>query len=299
MRPGAVDWPERRLAMAWMVLWMAAVLGVGVMGQPPATGLDLTVLSFNIRYDNAGDGEGRWEKRRDQAAALIRDHAPDVVGLQEALKGQLDDLGKALEGYGRIGVGRDDGKEKGEFSALLYRTDRFELVEDGTFWLSDTPETPGSKSWGNRVVRVCTWARFKEKQTGAAFYLFNTHLDHENQPSREKSAALICERIASRAGKTEPVIVTGDFNAGEENSAVLAMLKPDTGLVDSFRAAHPDEKQVGTFNGFGKSMGTEKIDYVFVPKSATVRDAGIDRRSKDGRFPSDHFAVWAKVRLNP
>lgn len=287
--------------MMRIVLWIAALawMGAAAPAQNAARGLDLTVLSFNIRYDNPADGEDRWEKRRDQAAGLIRDHAPDVVGLQEALKGQLDDLGKVLAGYGRIGVGRNDGEERGEYSAILYRADRFEPVEEGTFWLSDTPETPGSKSWGNRVVRVCTWARFKEKQTGASFYLFNTHLDHENQPSREKSAALICERIAARAGKAEPVIVTGDFNAGEKNAAVLAMLKPDTGLVDSFRVAHPDEKQVGTFNGFGRSMGTEKIDYVFVPKAATVLGAGIDRRSKDGRFPSDHFAVWAKVRLNP
>lgn len=287
--------------MMRIVLWIAALawMSAAASAQNAGGGLDLTVLSFNIRYDNPADGEDRWEKRRDQAAGLIRDHAPDVVGLQEALKGQLDDLGKALEGYGRIGVGRDDGKQKGEYSAILYRADRFEAVEQGTFWLSDTPETPGSKSWGNRVVRVCTWARLKEKQTGASFYFFNTHLDHENQPSREKSAALICERIVSRAGKAEPVIVTGDFNAGEKNAAVLAMLKPETGLVDSFRVAHPDETKVGTFNGFGKAMGTEKIDYVFVPREAAVREAGIDRRSKDGRFPSDHFAVWAKVRLNP
>jgi endonuclease/exonuclease/phosphatase family metal-dependent hydrolase len=286
--------------MMRIVLWIAALAWMtgGALAQNAGGGLDLTVLSFNIRYDNPGDGEDRWAKRREQAVTVIRDHAPDVVGLQEALKGQLDDLGKALEGYGRIGVGRDDGKERGEYSAILYRMDRLEVVEDGTFWLSGTPETPGSASWGNRVVRVCTWARFREKQSGAVFYLFNTHLDHQNQPSREKSAALICERIASRAGMAEPVIVTGDFNAGEKNAAVLAMVGPETGLVDSFRVAHPDETQVGTFNGFGKSVGTEKIDYVFVPKMATVRGAGIDRRSKDGRYPSDHFAVWAKVRLS-
>lgn len=268
-------------------------------GQTPAKAgeLELSILTYNIRYDNPDDGDDRWEKRRDEVARLIKDHDPDVVGLQEALRNQLDDLSKALPTYAEIGVGRDDGKTKGEYAAILYRKDRFKVVDSGTFWFSDTPETAGSKSWGNRIARVCTWAKLVERASGRAVSVYNVHLDHESQPSREKSAELLAQR-ALAAIRDDPVIVTGDFNAGESNPAVASLKAGATGFVDSFRVAHPDEKAIDTFNGFGKGHGTkDKIDYIWVQPSARVEGAGIDRRSKDGRFPSDHFAVWSIVRL--
>lgn len=282
--------------LAWLVAAVVGMLGAaGFAGAArEAGGPELTVASFNIRYDNPGDGEDRWTHRRGDVAAAIQRLEPDAVGLQEALRGQLDDLAKELPGYGEFGVGRSDGKEKGEYAAILYRKDRLSVVDGGTFWFSGTPEEPGSRSWGNRVVRICTWARLKEKESGRCFYLYNVHLDHESQPSRERSAALLAERIASRAHK-DPVIVTGDFNAGEENAAVERMR--EAGLVDTFRVAHPEEKEAGTFNNFGKPGGTgEKIDYVLVEKGTRVTGAGIDRRKREGgRFVSDHFAVWARV----
>jgi endonuclease/exonuclease/phosphatase family metal-dependent hydrolase len=277
----------RRILLA--LLLMLAAAGVG-----RAESLKLSVVTYNIRYDNRGDGEDRWEKRRDEVARLLRDHDPDVVGLQEALRNQLDDLAKGLPGYGEIGVGRDDGKHKGEYAAILYRKERFKVMDSGTFWLSDTPEVAGSKSWGNNVVRICTWARL-EDTSGERFTVFNVHLDHESQPSRERSGALLAERVRRVDGT---VIVTGDFNAGESNPAVQRMR--DAGLVDSFRVVRADEGEPATFNGFGRAKGSsEKIDYIWVQRSAKVSDAGIDRREKDGRFPSDHFAVWAKIEVPP
>ena len=262
-----------------------------------AEGLALSVLTYNIRYDNPGDGEDRWAKRRDEVARLILDHDPDVVGLQEALRNQLDDLGKALPAYGEIGVGRDDGKTKGEYAAILYRKERFKVVDSGTFWLSDTPDVPGSKSWGNRITRICTWAILMERSSGLSFSIYNVHLDHESQPSREMSAWLLAKRAHS-AMMVGPVIVTGDFNAGESNPAVATMKVGEAGFVDSFRACHPGDEPPGTFNDFGHDKGSkEKIDYIWVQRRAKVESAGIDRRSKDGHFPSDHYAVWAKLTV--
>jgi len=282
--------------MLYTICWVVLSLVLLTVPARARAGPELTIVSYNIRYDNPGDGEDRWEQRRGEVAGVIRGLEADVVGIQEALRGQLDFLARELPGYGEFGVGRDDGKAKGEYAAILYRKERVSLVDGGTFWFSDAPAEPGSRSWGNRVVRICTWARFKDSGSGTYFYVFNVHLDHESQPSREKSAGLLAERIAARAHK-DPVIVTGDFNAGEENAAVGRV--KEAGFVDTFRVVKPDEKNAGTFNNFGRDGGAAgKIDYVFVEKGMRVTGAGIDRqKTGGGRYPSDHFAVWAKVGL--
>ena len=256
----------------------------------------LTAMSFNIRYGTANDGENRWPLRRDFLIDVLREQAADVIGLQEALDFQIDEIAAALPMYGVIGVGRDDGARKGEYSAILFHRDRFQVSDAGTFWFSDTPETVASKSWGNRITRICTWARLIDRD-GRAFWHYNVHLDHESQPSRERSAALLRQRIAERRHPAEPVVVTGDFNAGEQNPAVSAMTSGGT-FVDTFRTRHPDEKVVGTFSGFdvAKTAG-EKIDYVFVPPGTEVMRAEIVRTARSGRTPSDHFPVVAQIRL--
>ncbi len=276
---------------------------------------DLVVMSFNIRYGTAKDGDNAWPSRRQLVIDRIRAHKADIVGLQEALRFQIDELLAAMPEYKSVGVGRDDGKDAGEHAAILYRRELLELAPipptpaaddqpaTGNFWYSDSPERPGSKSWGNRITRICTWARFRQIGTSAAFFVFNTHFDHESQPSREKSAELLLQRIAERSPR-DPVIVTGDFNAGESNPAVTAILAParenaadKPRLRDSFRMLHPDEKTVGTFNGFKNTTGGDKIDYVFIDDAWEVLEASIDRTMPDGRLPSDHFPVVAKVRL--
>jgi endonuclease/exonuclease/phosphatase family metal-dependent hydrolase len=276
---------------------------------PRADPQTLSVMTFNIRYGTANDGENRWTNRREMLFALLRTESPDLIGLQEALRFQVDEILAAVPGYAAVGVGRDDGKAAGEMSAILFRTSRFDVAASGTFWLSDTPEVPGSKTWGNRITRISTWARFVDHD-GSAFSHYNLHLDHESQPSREKSTALLLERIKARAIATEPVIVTGDFNTGESNAALKVLVGPGgpaavpvagaapPPFIDTFRALHRDEKEVGSFTAFtfGQTTG-DKIDYVLVQPGTTVFSASIVRTSENQRYPSDHFPVVARIQL--
>lgn len=286
----------RTFPLAWTLLMTPWAQSFALRAEEEA--IDVRVMSFNIRYGTADDGENRWEKRSGLVCEALRRHEPDVVGLQEALRFQIDEIRSALPGYAEIGAGRDDGKEKGEYSAILYRSDRFRPAESGTFWLSDTPEVPGSRSWGNSIPRICTWARLVESRTGTAFYVYNVHLDHQSQPSRERSAALLGRRIAARR-HADAAIVTGDFNAGEGNPAVLHLKgdAPGCGLLDTFRVAHPDSKEVGTFHGFRGGTSGSKIDYVLVPPWVRTLDAAILRDPMEGRHPSDHYPVTARLRV--
>jgi len=222
-----------------------------------------------------------------------------------------------VPGYGEIGVGREDGKEKGEYSAILYRQDRFRVIDSGTFWFSDTPEKVGSTSWGNKLTRICTWAQFDDQATRRAFWMYNMHLDHQSQRSRERSVELLARRIAAGRAKAEgPVIVTGDFNADESNPAVTYLVggsgfgvqgsaKSETRpaldekarLVDTFRALHPDAKEAGTFHDFKGGRNGEKIDYILVSPGVQPLEAEILHDSRGGRYPSDHFPVFARVRM--
>lgn len=270
----------------------------------------IKVISYNIRYGTAKDGDNSWENRKQLVFDSLKVQAPDLVGLQEALHFQIDEILRALPNFRVAGVGRDDGKSKGEYSAILFDSDRLELLTSSTFWYSDTPEVPGSKSWGNTIPRICTWARLRDRQTNSHFYLFNTHFDHRSQPSRERSAQALIEAILLRDHQ-DPVIVTGDFNAGENNLAIRYLkgdenLPSGTGqaresrpLVDTFRALHPDTELVGTFGGFKGSRDGEKIDYVFVTTGTQIVSAEIDHYSVNGRYPSDHYPVTATIILDP
>lgn len=276
---------------------------VGVLRDGPSAqdaAAPLTVMSFNIRYGTARDGDNAWPLRRGLLFDVVRDEAAHVLGVQEALDFQIDEIRAAVPGYAAIGVGRDDGRRAGEFAAILYRPDRLTVAASGTFWLSDTPEVVASTSWGNTITRICTWARFVDRD-GRAFWVYNVHYDHQSQPSRERSSALLLERIESRPDPAEPVIVMGDFNAGENNPAVTLLTRGIDGMaprfVDSFRVRHPDAAGVGTFTGFelDRTSG-DKIDYVFVEPDTDVLDARIVGTSRDGRYPSDHLPVVARVR---
>jgi endonuclease/exonuclease/phosphatase family metal-dependent hydrolase len=257
-------------------------------------------MSFNIRYGTAKDGDNQWSARREMMFDLIRERDADLIGLQEALAFQIDELLAAAPGYAALGVGRDDAGRDGEFSAILFKKNRFRVADAGTFWFSDTPEVPASKSWGNNITRICTWARLIDRD-GFGFYLFNLHLDHQSQPSRERSAVLLRQRIEARAFPANPVVVTGDFNAGENNPAITSLVSksPEAPFVDTYRVLHADETVVGTFNGFkfGTTAG-DKIDYVLVQPGTEVITAEIIRTSRNDRYPSDHFPVVATIRLS-
>ncbi|MBN1361653.1 MAG: endonuclease/exonuclease/phosphatase family protein [Sedimentisphaerales bacterium] len=281
----------------------------GAAGDERPSKGDLLVMSFNIRDGNANDGPNRWVNRRDMVCEVIRGYDADLVGLQEAHRFQIDRIVETLPEYAWIGVGREDGRRLGEHSAILYRKDRLELADAGTFWFSDTPEVPGSITWGNACTRICTWGRFVHAASGKPFYLYNLHLDHVSQPSREKSVVLLTQRIEQRASD-DPVIVTGDFNAGESNYVVRYLtggmvLALDDGrassspvpLVDTFRELYPDAAPVGTFNGFRGDRAGDKIDYILVEPGMRVVDAAILYDNENGRYPSDHFPIVASLSL--
>lgn len=298
----------KRLLMAVLLVGAAVGCRTAEVRDRPGGAGELRVMTFNIRYGAAEDGPNHWTRRREMVFQVFRDHRPDVAGLQEVLRFQLDEIRRALPEYGAVVAGRDDGQAGGEACAILYRTGRFEVVEHGTFWLSDTPEVPGSRSWGNNITRICTWARLRDRGTGAVFYMFNTHLDHQSQPARELGAELIAQRMGRRP-HPDPIILTGDFNAGEANPAMrylkgqapavpskkgrCAAVPP---LVDTYRVLHPNETTVGTFNGFSGKRDGEKIDYILVSPHWKVLEASILYDNTDGRYPSDHFPVTAVIR---
>lgn len=279
----------------------ATPLASPALPAPQAAG-SLKVMSFNIRYGTARDGDNAWELRRSVLLETIEAFGADVLGVQEALHFQLEELVAAMPRYRRIGVGRTDGVEAGEYAAILIDRSRLEVLEQGTFWFSDTPEVPGSTSWGNDIPRICTWARLRDRASGRPFYVYNVHWDHRSQPSRERSGELLIRSIARRAYGEDPVIVTGDFNAGETNAAFQRLLEaPEapgaTVLLDTFRSLHPAARDVGTFNGFEGTTTGDKIDAVLASGDWEVLAAEIIRDRRRGRYPSDHFPVTATVAL--
>ncbi|MBW3555105.1 MAG: endonuclease/exonuclease/phosphatase family protein, partial [Gemmatimonadetes bacterium] len=184
--------PTRSLLRVPM-LFLALATGLSCAGRPSGDAASsdaaLRVMTFNVRYGTAPDGADAWPHRRAQLLRVVTDHDPDVLGLQEALRFQVDEIRAAMDEPGEVvGVGRDDGAEAGEYSAILYDRGRLALLDQGTFWLSDTPSVPGSTSWGNRIPRIATWARLRDTATDTSFYVVNTHWDHESQNARERSA---------------------------------------------------------------------------------------------------------------
>jgi endonuclease/exonuclease/phosphatase family metal-dependent hydrolase len=262
----------------------------------------IKVMTFNIRNGYAKDGPDGWEHRRKMVINVIQDANVDVVGLQEAVKMQIDQLRDSLDEFGILATYRD-GKSKGQSNALLYRKSRFSVDCCGTFWLSDSPDKPDSTSWENKESRFCTWMRLIEKKNGKGFYFFNVHLDHLSQYSREKSVILIIETIEHRE-HNEPIVLLGDLNIGEDNSIIKFLkgkemtiedktYKSPIVFADTFRIKHGCQTDAGSFNGFGKREKFEKIDYIFVQKSVQVLDTEVIKYNQNGRYPSDHCPVTA------
>ena len=253
---------------------------------------ELKVMTFNIRYGTANDGENRWEYRKNSAAEIIKNINPDLLGLQEPLQFQIDEFLKQLPNYSYVGVGRDDGKTAGEYSCIFYLKDRFTVDSSGTFWFSETPDVIASKSWGNNITRICTWALFRDKISSKTFYMFNVHLDHESQSSRIKSSELLERKINQ---KSLPIILSGDFNCGDDNAAIKTIL--ETGLIDSYRRLHEKKLNEGTFNSFKGETNGDKIDFIFITKDFKVNKAEIVRTNYNGKYPSDHFPVTSILKL--
>jgi len=260
----------------------------------------VNVMSFNIRLDTEADGMNQWGKRIDKVTQLIRQANPDLMGVQEALHNQMMDLKNNLTAYDFVGVGRDDGKEKGEYSAIFYKKDKFEVIEQKTFWLSETPTVPGSKSWDAAITRVVTYAVLKEKSTGKVFAYFNTHFDHIGKEARKNSAKLIktqiaALKIASLSNKKIPLIVSGDFNSEPTDEPYKTMID---GTVVKLYDARPASDLTGTFCGFQvDAMKCKTIDYIFHSAHWTSSSYKVIQENDGNYYPSDHLPVMASFTL--
>ena len=256
---------------------------------------ELTVLSYNIRYDNPNDGENQWKYRKERVANYIKEIRPDIIGMQEVLDPQLVFLDVSLTEFSFVGVGREDGKTKGEYSPILYNSNRLTLLQTDTFWLSETPKVI-SVGWDAALERICTYAQFKHKETGQKFWVFNTHFDHIGELARIQSAKLIHQKIKMLNTNNFPVIITGDFN-----------LTPDTAPIKIFQNAYVDVMQktptnannYGTFTGFDKlSNGEKRIDYIFQKGLKTLKSTHIWLKTTSGGWASDHHPVQAIFSFN-
>lgn len=254
----------------------------------------ITVMSYNIRYDNPDDGINAWPNRKDHVAEMMTEiYNADIIGVQEALKHQLDDLEARMPGYSWVGVGRDDGKDQGEFSPIFYKTDRFDLIATNTFWLSETPHRPGSKSWDAAITRIATWARFIDQESGQEFYIINSHFDHRGEVARVESARLITGFI-EELDEGIPVLLTGDFNVTEESDA-YAVLTDSPKLNDArYLSEEGHEGPTASFSDWETLQSEEsRIDYIFVNNHVIVLSHQIADDRYGGRFPSDHLPVIA------
>lgn len=276
-----------------LVLGTAAVAADPNSAPPPLT---LRVMTFNLRFASEQPPHA-WPARRPVMRHVIERAAPDVIGTQEGLYGQLRDLATDLPAYDWIGLGREGGS-RGEFTAVFFRRDKFEPVAFDHFWLSDTPDVIGSMTWGNRYRRMVTWVRLRERASGRVFEVWNTHLDHEIEAAREKAAALITERLA-RVDPQIPLLLVGDFNCLAGASAPYTVFTKKAGLVDTWlSAAQRTNDGLNTFHGYQPPQrGGERIDWILARTPQAVTEAAILDDAENGQTPSDHFPVTATVRF--
>ena len=260
---------------------------------PPGT---LTVMTYNLKFASSNPPNA-WPQRRPLMRELIAGLAPDVLGTQEGLYSQLQDLAADLPAYQWIGLGRDGGS-RGEFMAVFYRPERLEPLAFDHFWLSDTPEVIGSKTWGPKLARMVTWVKFWDRQTKRQFIFVNTHFDHQVQEAREKSASLVRERVAA-FDPTLPILLVGDFNAAAGNNKACTILTQDKFFTDTWATARERVNEgIGTFNGFRAiQKGGPRIDWILSRGDVVADRIEIVTFSRDGQFPSDHCPVLARLRL--
>lgn len=262
--------------------------------------LELNVMSYNIRYDNPEDSLNNWQYRKDVAAKIIKTKDIDIVGTQEVLHNQLVDLQERLPEYTAIGVGRQDGIEKGEYSALFYKRDRFTEVSSGYFWLSETPEVAGSIGWDGACERIATWAILKDKQTGREVFAINTHLDHVGKIARQEGVTLLLTK-AAELSKGLPIIMTGDFNATPDSDVIKHVT--NTSLKEHLTNAKTIAKEFTgtewTFHDFGKIPveNRDYIDYIFVSSNIETDKFEVLPEKLDEVFLSDHVPVVAKIKI--
>lgn len=274
---------------------VAFALLVASCGKQPEAKVD--VMSFNIRLDHAGDSLNNWKFRKDNAAQMIAYYAPDIVGMQEVLKNQLDDLKNRLPQYAALGVGRADGKEKGEYCSLFFKTERFDLVKNGDFGLSETPDSIGKKGWDAACERIVTWAILKDKTSGKQLAAFNTHFDHVGEVARRESAKLILDKIRTIAGGL-PVIVTGDFNGTIDSDPIVILT--EGGMLNTHSKAKVVYGPEWSFHNFGRIPVEEcsLIDFIFVSGPVTADKCRVIGDKPDNGYLSDHAPILTSLTVN-
>lgn len=255
------------------------------------------MMTYNIRFDNLSDGENSWTNRKENWVSQVAFYEPDIFGIQEALPNQVTDIASLFPKYNYVGIGRD-GIGKGESSNIFFKTDRFNLLEENTFWLSETPDKI-TKGWDAALNRVCTYALLKDSKTNQAFWVFNTHLDHMGELARTNSILLILSKIKEINTKNYPVFLMGDFNSEPTDERIINLKKE---MNDSRDVS--DEKPFGpsgTFNGFKHNDPVTKlIDYIFLSKDNLykVKKYAVLSDSKDLKYPSDHLPVYIELQFN-
>ena len=283
-----------KLFAAWrMHFILLAFLFSGVYMGSAQT---INFMTYNIRYATSNDGENQWEKRKEYLSEQVGFFSPDIFGIQEGLEHQVAYINEQFSTYNFIGVGRDDGERKGEYCAIFYDQEKFDLLGQDTFWLSSSPEKV-SVGWDASMERICTYGFFMEKATGKMFWVFNTHFDHIGELARVESAKLIVQKIKEINKDDLPVIVMGDFNLNEQSGAIqyLSSIYNDSRSVSVNRPFGP----FGTFNGFKfHEPVQDRIDYIFCSKdNIRVEKYAVLTDSKDGKYPSDHFPVFVEIKL--
>ncbi len=267
-----------------------------------ASAAPFRVMTYNLRYDNPQDSLDNWKYRRDFIVSTIKFHKADILCIQEGLVHQVHFLADSLSEFSWYGIGRDDGKNAGEFSAIFYKKNRFMRIDSGTFWLSATPEKP-TMGWDAACIRICTWVKLMDASNGAIFLLTNTHFDHVGKVARIESSKLLRLRIAKLSSDTLPVITCGDFNSSETDSAytIMTTALPIPQLYDTKNISLlPHHGPANTFSGFHVKEGIigERIDFIFVTKSIRVlQHATISDFKDDLRFPSDHLPVITEIEV--
>lgn len=252
---------------------------------------ELKVMSYNIRMGTAKDGTNSWQYRCPATIEMLKDQKPDIFGVQEAFDFQIAFIEEFAKGYGTIGVGREDGKSKGEHMNIFWNKKLIKMLKWGTFWLSETPEVP-SKGWDAACMRTATWALMKDKRTGKKFYFINTHLDHEGREARKNSLQLIVDKIASINPEGYPMVLTGDFNIKPNNPALLNLdlvMKSARKIADKTDNHH-------TFNGWSKQKSDKVIDYIYVSGFSECPEyKTVTKKYADRPFVSDHYPIYARL----
>ena len=276
-------------------LFTTVLMGLAFLLIPEASFSQTTnLISFNIKYDNTSDTINNWNKRKASLAKLIQHYDADIIGIQEGLHNQVDYLNNALNGYSYVGVGRDDGQQKGEYSAIFYNSVKFKVLKTNTFWLSETPEKV-SVGWDASLERICTYALFENVRTKKQFWVFNTHFDHRGKQARVNSAQLIYKNIKEINTTDLPVILMGDLNLTPDTEPIQFLKK---NLTDALEISQkPFYGPIGTFNGFDQDRIMEnRIDYIFVNNIDVLSYTHIDDRMPNNMHISDHLPVLMTVK---